>query len=105
MRDEQDTLQLAKAMGLEIYSRGADTYPLRKLHNNLMQPFSPLTDANDDCAVLEWAKADTNRFSDFKDAMYELAGSSRSKCWPWQYKIGNNARAALKMLTADDDNQ
>ena len=49
-----DRIKLAKAMGLEIYSRGADTYPLRKLHNNLMQPFTPFTDANDERAVLRF---------------------------------------------------
>lgn len=64
-----DQIKLAKAMKLEIYSRGADTYPLRKLHNNLMQPFSPRTDANDDCAVLDWVRTK----SGFDSEAYALA--------------------------------
>ncbi len=101
-----DQIKLAKAMGLEIFSRGADTYPLRKLHNNLMQPFTPLTDANDDCAVLEWIRDD----SGFDDEAYAFAmltvieeqGGDTGHSFP-MYRIGNYARAALMLLGSVED--
>ncbi len=88
-----DRIKLAKAMGLEIYSRGADTYPLRKLHNNLMQPFSPLTDANDDYAVLKWMRSlEGNEKHNFH------APGPMFSTLTWDYKIGDYARAALEVL-------
>ena len=95
-----DRIKLAKAMKLEIHSRGGDTYPLRKLHNNLMQPFDPYTDANDDCAVLEWMRNDY-RWQKFKSAlvnMRKIKAKWHGSQYTWNYKTGDYARAALKAL-------
>lgn len=103
-----DRIKLAKAMKLEIYSRGADTYPLRKLHNNLMQPFDPYTDANDDVAVLEWAreKLSPRKFVKFSENIANLLiGLEKKKPFDalcisltTEYKIGFYAKAAVLVL-------
>ena len=88
-----DLIKIAKAMNLEIYSRGGDTYPLRKLHNNLMQPFDPFTDANDDYAVLEWAIKNLDA-EKYQMALLEVCGSY---AYLWEYRVGYFATAALKV--------
>ncbi|KKM95000.1 hypothetical protein LCGC14_1192630 [marine sediment metagenome] len=95
----QDRIQLAEAMKLEIYSRGADTYPLRKLHNNLMQPFTPLTDANDDVAILEWAR--TTDYCVCGHPIWELIDSELVRAGDemlTDYKVGMIAKAASRAL-------
>lgn len=102
-----DRIKLAEAMDWKLIELRDGTKYWQKPHEKLKgagqkEPPDPLTDANDDYAVLEWARSDTERFSDFKDAMYELGGSMRTKCWIWQYQTGDYARAALKVLNSND---
>ena len=68
-------------------------------HDTLI--FNPFEDANHDYAVLEWAWKDESRLSDFKDAMHTLNGCLSTRNRPWNYKIGDYARACLKVLEAE----
>ena len=57
--------------------------------------FNPLSDANDDCIVLEIMRnGDRSLYSNFKDALFHFDPPLQP--WMWLYKIGNYARAACK---------
>ena len=100
MTDAEKQIKLAGAMGwrknVPPEAAGWWTHDATKQHR--VGPPDPENDANDDYAVLKWARSDTERFSDFKDAMYELGGNMRTKSWVWQYELGDYARAALKVI-------
>ena len=51
----------------------------------------PFTDANDDYAVLEWMRNNPARFNDAEC-------ETENHGWAWKYKIGDYARAALKVI-------
>ena len=68
-----------------------------ELHRELPNPF---TDANDDYAVLEWAKERAARDPGFWQQFVEAYGPNRSKAL---YNVGDNARAALKVLNGGEN--
>ena len=91
-----DRIKLAEAMGWTdfieefglILPPGArDARPITQGHQ---LPPDPFTDANDDYAVLKWIHA-----QHFKVYMYSALGPDAH---PLDYKIGDYARAALKVL-------
>jgi len=87
---DEDRIKLAEAMGRNpgMYAPNFDT-PI----------FSPFTDANDDYAVLEWIKnGATWTVGDFSD---RVCDELRWECW--EYKVGDFARAALKVLETVED--
>ena len=51
-------------------------------------PFDPLTDANDDYAVLEWLRAKDCEWTAWADVLPEI----------FDYETGDYARAALKVI-------
>ena len=60
--------------------------------------WNPFTDANDDYAVLEWAKTQSAQFQhDFQCALAELTTNTWFRAHSWNYQIGYYARAALKV--------
>ena len=96
-----DRIQLAEVLGKFNFEWNRDRCPedwddeqVQKLCR-----FDPFTDANDDYAVLEWVRGDdtqlgcTNRWEMMMDAIAQ-AGQEYSI----DYKIGDYARAALKVL-------
>ena len=59
----------------------------------------PFTDANDDYAVLEWARTQDAQFQhDFQCALANLTTDKWFQSHLWNYQIGDYARAALKVL-------
>jgi len=101
-----DRIKLAEAMGWERYAPRfrfeTGKRPLwikgdeQRKASELPDPF---TDAIDDYAVLEWMRGDedameTPRWRAFKDYFIEVTAD-----WNiWNYKIGDFARAALKVI-------
>ena len=100
-----DRIKLAEAMGWKLKRkshRGFGGQPIerRVWHNpegityrGIKLP-DPFTDANDDYAVLEWMRE--NHRVEMRRAYNDLGTS-----YQWNYKIGNNARAALKVIDND----
>lgn len=82
-------IKLAEAMGLTAMQKGsaghAKGWFIDANDNNVK--FNPFTDANDDYAVLEWMRENDKLDSD----TFELS-------YMWNYKIGDYARAACKVL-------
>lgn len=106
-KTDKDEIRLAEAMGLRYDEQGPT--PLFRytmwwssdrtvLTRNLK--FFPHTDANDDYAVLEWMrkKKEDLGVQDFAFSWRKFAKSLKHACC---YKIGDYARAALKILEAD----
>ena len=96
-----DRIKLAEAIGVDLrtYKCGGT--------GAVHYDFDPFTDANDDYAVLEWMRVTYNtyeylmehqgdRWVDFIAALDGSGDGGHSCC----YQIGNNARAALKVLDA-----
>ena len=65
--------------------------------NDRAQCPDPFTDANDDYAVLEWMRNTSDSWSKFESALTLHAGDP----FVWCYKIGDYARAALKVINDD----
>lgn len=116
----EDRIKLAVAMGWERADDefGPDTWiqgvkgrvianapgTCRDMRDELPNPF---TDANDDYAVLEWMRTqDRKMFRKFywalrdaaKNRDYANPGARRFTMAATQYKIGDYARAALKVI-------
>ena len=94
---DQDIIRLAEAMGW-TFTPNAWTDPNGKvfdlcLRNDL--PFHPFTDANDDYAVLEWMRNEKDLLDDSNIAM-DVAWKALPE--KGVYKIGDYARAALKVI-------
>jgi hypothetical protein len=63
--------------------------------------WNPRESADDDYAVLEWMRnKDARYIYDFKNALFD----QRNEHLSYDYKIGDYARAALKVLTPPQDN-
>ena len=102
LTDQQIRIKLAEAMGwhkatsLDIWCRPEDVDRKGKNYNNGELP-DPLNDANDDYAVLEWMRDQPPIMKDgylhlpYCDAMDDALA--------YEYEVGNNARAALKVMT------
>ena len=123
----KDRIRLAEAMGWEWDTtiRGRRGYPddwpvwIKPNGDRWFSPADmpdPFTDANDDYAVLKWMRPDEgvhigyadgssnwSLWSDFKDHLYELitTRTGNRRFAPWDYQIGDYARAALKVLERD----
>jgi len=85
---------LAEAMGLE-------QYPYRTPGDTELY-FQPFTDANDDYAVLEWAKKEFHP-DDSSHDKFRLALGILCNCRLTGYSIGDYARAACTVLGIDMD--
>ena len=89
-----DRIKLAEAMGAKcvdgIWHWKGSTW------NELL--FDPLTDANDDYAVLEWMRAEVRR-----EGISWLNGCGLLSLAAHNYQIGDYARAALKVLENRDE--
>jgi len=111
-----DLIKLAEARGwtaLDLKLTGYWMPPGVTIHTHVMHiervaesdlP-DPFTDANHDHAVLGWARNKSGPFwSDFKDALFALHQQrdrdwmSHDRCHAWNYQIGDNANAALKVI-------
>ena len=109
MNDQQkNRIKLAEAMGWKLISnytgsfadkqgfqdwRSPDGAPLQELPD-------PFTDANDDYAVLEWARTNPEGFGVQHNGewMGWTTFMHMNEQEAHQYKIGNNARTALKVI-------
>jgi len=79
-----DRIKLAEAMQIPYRSNPGGT-----LYVGVPDPF---TDANDDYAVLGWARKEWgDQYDNWIDFTYALSGDGN-------YKIGDYARAALKVI-------
>ena len=61
----------------------------------------PFTDANDDVAVLSWASDEwsgTGMWAEFVAAFREPDEDGFSAITKWHYRVGDFARAALKVI-------
>lgn len=70
-------------------------------HPNSIFSFTPLTDANDDYAVLEWFREWAKErpawmYAAFVESVYKLGGESFIG-----YRVGNYARAAIPLIVED----
>ncbi len=79
-----DRIRLAEAMGRPADFHDGTTAP------NVFKHFDPFTSANDDYAVLEWANS--------KDTVFAVEFSIAHKMRWADYRIGDYARAALKVI-------
>lgn len=65
--------------------------------------FDPFTDANDDYAVLEWARENVSNdrwtLGQWKKFRRGIHNQFRK---PWMYEVGDYARAALSVLSSED---
>jgi len=85
--NDKDRIKLAEAIGLvTTIGEVTEVHEFKQLPRN----WDPFTDANDDYAVLEWMRKPDNwlRFA------FKLASDNVGS----NYKIGDYARAALKVL-------
>jgi len=89
-----DRIKLAKAMGWKRIGITLEG----KWHGGVPNEFpvskeipDPFADANEDYAVLEWARE--TELEGFQEALEELCCKT-----PAGYRLGNYARAALKVL-------
>ncbi len=85
-----DRIKLAEAMGQPI--KDSVMY-----FGHKFTLFDPFTDANDDYAVLEWMRGRKEDLSDpeWGADWYKFSKEIGYGCW---YKIGDYARAALKVI-------
>ena len=112
MSDQQRCIKLAEAMGLEKRNESVEgIYPDCDGPNLPFYSyswFSPLTDANDDYAVLEWMRVTYNTYEylmehqgdkwvNFITALDGSGDEGHSCC----YQIGDYARAALKVIACN----
>ena len=84
-----DRIKLAEAMG--------PRYTASRTAIN----FDPFTDANDDVAVLSWASDEwsgTGMWAEFVAAFREPDEDGFSAITKWHYRVGDFARAALKVI-------
>lgn len=90
-----DRIRLAEAMGKVISVRRSLPYPngigFQDAEGNVRPIPNPFTDANDDYAVLEWMR--TSKFCE--DVWPHLRRKLPQR---GRYRIGDNARVALRML-------
>ena len=103
----KDRIKLAEAMGWVVCRDGKGYHPNDAGKNIRLQIPDPFTDANDDYAVLEWMR-DSSR-DDYTDTqwgaflrvmadwVWQPNSAPFSDQW-WTYKIGDYARAALKVI-------
>ena len=106
-----DRIKLAEAMGW-INTKGERVSPLghrdpfdtwhRRGEDKVWDylPFDPFTDANDDYAVLEWMRGQFGILNS-KQGYVKEACDTFLEHLPHQYKIGDYARAALKVINDD----
>ncbi len=91
-----DRIKLAKAMGGMATTINDGSWAYCNWPKGVPERFNPFTDANDDYAVLEWMRSDemyvTPTYPAFCD---QLLYSERGMP---AYKIGDYARAALKVI-------
>ena len=97
-----DQIRLAEAMGWTRSASNAErTLPVRWEHpyykyptftSEELAPISPLTDANDDYAVLEWLR---NKWA---EPIFQLIESQLCSFDPIDYNIGDYARVAIEIL-------
>ena len=90
-------IKLAEAMGwLEHGDNDIWRLPPSKMWVNVTDLPDPFTDANDDYAVLEWMRdyTELTHDSDIAWPMINALGGTLQI----NYQIGNNARAACKIL-------
>ncbi len=92
-----DRIKLATAMGWECTCNMAIDQDCN-VHDNGFLAFDPFTDANDDYAVLEWAR--NSEPPEFWLAFCCALGSTKLSV---DYQIGDYARAALKVITTDKE--
>lgn len=101
MNTKEERIKLAEAMGWtnirsKYIAMEEKSYPFGVVPGNVNdkrfkeQIPDPFTDANDDYAVLEWMRK-TDLINSLNVTEYEI------QFW-WKYKIGDYARAALKMI-------
>lgn len=83
-----DRIRLAEAMGWKCPFNDPGNCLKHHYHSEIKVP-DPFTDANDDYAVLEWLKTKKN---------YSQLGELFEHREIARYKIGDYARAALKVL-------
>ena len=98
-----DRIKLAEAMGWQLvnYPNDGPMWRLDGRHwSRHKQPPDPFTDANDDYAVLEWMRQKARDYE-------QTDGSGPDIAWEFMrqlelpqygYRIGDHARAALKVL-------
>jgi hypothetical protein len=103
MDDMNDRIKLAEAMGWQKHDHEewwqSPTFSRFKTAEHLPDPF---TDANDDYAVLEWARGvdgfsnqdHENRWGEFLVAPTDYPALKHKAA----YQIGDYARAALKVI-------
>jgi hypothetical protein len=86
---DDDVIRLAEWMGLRV-----DTthFPEMRIWQSGWRPWDPRTDANADYAVLEKIHAHSTDFGLSQRIMKHLAFPAH------QYRVGDNARAALKVI-------
>lgn len=105
-----DRIKLAEAMGwertpCECVDAGQQwgwESPDKKLFRKADELPDPLTDANDDYAVLEWMRDQTVKFRNLFQAA--LQNPHAPNVWSASlYQIGDYARAALKVLRVRND--
>ncbi len=100
-REQRRRIKLAEAMnGARVYTQGKGVFryqmyrhPVTGIHTR-SNKFDPFTDANDDYAVLEWMRSDSNAWEYQYEKELML---TNFQCG--DYQIGDYARAALKVLT------
>jgi len=85
-----DRIKLAEAMGWKRLNKTEWLDPDGIRHTNF--GFNPFTDANDDYAVLEWMRKN------------ETMPMSLCGKLAFHYKVGDYARAALKVLEQESRN-
>ncbi len=106
--NDQDIIKLAEAMGWNLLEHKGTKRWIEPgnlgVIGYLILPFKPDTNANDDYAVLEWMRKEhlwTNHglmWDRFKWACADRLAGERPKREIYQYKIGDYARAALKVI-------
>ena len=108
MTDLDKRIQLAGAMRWTEIDSGAGVRPygVEPAKNGRYLPIpNPFTNANDDYAVLERMRADY-RWGHFKEALIELWKMDvpwHGSQYTWNYKIGDYARAAFKVLCTTEN--
>ena len=91
-----DRIKLAEAMGWTMDAPSKESiYPWQHVnYTSRVRCPDPFTDANDDYAVLEWLRDKDNKPWQYMLSQLDY-GNHRYK---WDYKIGDYARAALKVI-------
>ena len=93
---EEDIIKLAEFVGGPVWEAYIDPGK----HPERVDLPDPSTDANADHAILERMRnGGAARYSDFKDKLFSLMTTTKIRgCQPWNYRVGLNALAALKVL-------